>query len=231
MTTGEGTLWGHSNRWPAVRSLRFRSASGRVEMPVDFPDEHRQDHGGCRRRRAGGGGRFGGHSGVGHEIVRRSGLALGISAGPRSGAASSRQCVLVPIGIGPIHRGRTRATGPKARPRGRPPDVDSAGHLGFDWPGSFPGGNRELRAGFLTQCRRSGDRPIAGLAPLWRAMGEALAGCGPVCRHRGRDGRLSRAGGLALPELRHRRLQCRQAVLRVCFRADRRRFVGPKRTA
>ena len=71
--------------------------------------------------------------------------------------------------------------------------------------------------------RGAGRRPAAGQPALRRALGAALAGRGPLRRDRGLRIRPPHPRRLAIPRLRDRRVQPRQAVRPLPRRADRRR--------
>ena len=80
-----------------------------------------------------------------------------------------------------------------------------------------------VRRGHVAGRVREGGRPAAGVAAVRRAVGPALARRRPVRREHRQDGELQLPARLAVPRLRHRRVQRRQAVRPVRQGATRRR--------
>ena len=119
-------------------------------------------------------------------------------------------------------RARMTADGPRAVPRGRPPDPDPPPLPRPDRPASHPRGGRRLRPRRPPRRLRAAGRPAAGLAPLRRADGRLLARPGPVRRHPGLSQRQPRRH-LDVPRLRDPLVQRQQAVRPVHDRAARRR--------
>ena len=116
---------------------------------------------------------------------------------------------------------RGRAAAPRARGRPRHPDPPAG--LRPHRPAPHPRGGRRLPRRPRARGLRAAGRSAARLAPLRRALGPALARPGPLRRDQRLRARLGQAVRLAVPRLRDRRLQPRQAVRPVRPRATGRR--------
>ena len=119
---------------------------------------------------------------------------------------------------GPARGGRLAAGA-----RGRSRDLDPAAQVRPDRPAADPRRGRRLRRRSGRRRLRAPGRPAARIAALWREMGPALARPGPLRRDQRLRARLGQAVRLAVPRLRDRRLQPRQAVRPVHPRTTGRR--------
>ena len=90
-------------------------------------------------------------------------------------------------------------------------------------PAAVARGGRGVRRRPVAACRRAGGRPAARQPPIRRALGAALAGRRPLRRDRGVRVRPAHPRRLAVPRLRDRLPEPRQAVRSLPDRADRRR--------
>ena len=131
----------------------------------------------------------------------------------------------------PVRAGEARGQGAHAVARGRQADADPPRDVRPDRPPPDPRGGRGLRGRRVARRLRAAGRPPARLAAVRRALGEALARRGPVCRHQG----LCPLPGRELPlvvhlsRLRHPRVQRRPPLRPVRRAADRRRPAPARR--
>ena len=156
---------------------------------------------------------------------RRPCAALGVPTGPKPAAAGRPAGGLVPDIDRSVHPLDARSEGTLPVSPGRQADPDPPRHVRPDRPAADPGGGRGVRGRSVARRLRQGRRPAAGLAPLRRALGAALARRGPLRRHqglrplRGRELPL----GVHLSRLRDPGLQRRRALRSVHRRATGRR--------
>ena len=78
---------------------------------------------------------------------------------------------------------RPRASGAFARAAGGQTDAHPPRHLRPDGPSANPCRDRRVRSRRSAGCFRSCGRSPAGVTSVWRAVGTALAGRRPLCRH------------------------------------------------
>ena len=113
-----------------------------------------------------------------------------------------------------------RGCGRWATPIGPPAP---AAQLRPDRPAADAGRGRGVPGRRVARRGGKGGRSAAGVAGVRRAVGPALARRRPLRRVERQGGEPQLPARLALPRLRHRRLQRRQAVRQVHHGADRRR--------
>ena len=153
---------------------------------------------------------------------------MGVPAG-REVPATGRRGRLGAERPRPLRRreGHGRRADPRAGSRPRrldpPPDVRP------DGPAAHARGRRSLRDRDRPGRLRPARREAAGVPGVRRAVGAALARPGPVRRLRRLPHRRLPAGRVALPRLRHRGVQRRQALRPLREGATRRRRTLPRR--
>ena len=125
-----------------------------------------------------------------------------------------------------LRPGAARADGLEDAARGRPSHAHPARLFRPDRPAADSRRSQGLRRRQVAERLGEGDRPPAGLAALWRAVGPALAGRGGLLRFARRRRRQRSRSLLEIPRLRDPRVQQEQADQPVHPGATGRRSVG-----
>ncbi len=115
--------------------------------------------------------------------ARPAGLLV-VPAAPQARGPGGIECRLGQNGYRPICSGPARSREAAACEGGGPPHSDSPGGSRFDRLAAHASADRSISKGHIAGRTRQSGGPAAGIAALWRALGQSLARRGALRRGR-----------------------------------------------